>query len=232
KPKLAPLSPWEMELAKAAGTWEGTGGGGDEKERCRQWCMIAKASLQAEEKEREKDNRRGEGKLTGGTARHQRLRQLVDAAELNSSFFLVPGLNDKQVLRVQRLVYKVETAFSSLEAARARPPPVASFTQSTTSSSSSRPGQSRRESGGGGGGIGSSGVSSAASSRGGGAAPAGTPAKRPRSRGPGDDEDDDGDLDALVNGGGAGGGRGGGTGGGAKRSRNSSTEAFVRAVRS
>lgn len=35
--------------------------------------------------------------LTGGTARHQRLLQLVDAAELNSSFFLVPGLNDKQV---------------------------------------------------------------------------------------------------------------------------------------
>lgn len=33
----------------------------------------------------------------GGTARHRRLRQLVDAAELNSSFFLVPGLSDKQV---------------------------------------------------------------------------------------------------------------------------------------
>lgn len=45
--------------------------------------------------------------LVGGTARHQRLRQLVEAAELNSCFFLVPGLNDKQVSTLYMHVHVV-----------------------------------------------------------------------------------------------------------------------------
>lgn len=102
-----------------------------------------------------------------------------------------------QVLRVQRVVYNVETAFANLDAARARPPPVASFTQSTSSSAGgSRSGQSRRESSGGGSGSGGAGGTGASDGSG------VSGAKRPRPRA---GDDDDGDLDALVNGGGGGG---------------------------
>lgn len=62
-PPPPPLTAWEIELAKAAGTWEGDEVVADEKMRCRLWCQIAKASLQVEEKEREKDKKKGEGKV-------------------------------------------------------------------------------------------------------------------------------------------------------------------------
>lgn len=61
--EVVPMSPWEVELAKAAGSWDGPGVIRDEKERCRQWCQIARVSLQSEEKEREKDKRRRDGKV-------------------------------------------------------------------------------------------------------------------------------------------------------------------------
>lgn len=144
-----------------------------------------------------------------------------DAHILSTNALCSPPLYPRspQVLRVQRLVYKVETAFSNLDAARARPPPVASFTQST-SSGGSRSGLSRRESSGGS----ISGAVSGTASDGGGV----SSAKRPRYRF--DRDEDDRDLDALVNGsGGGGGGRGGG---GGKRSRSNEAFASARAVRS
>lgn len=108
-------------------------------------------------------------------------------------------------------MFGVETALSRLEAARGRPPPVASFNQSA-GSTPSRPGQSRRESNSGGGETSSTlgGTSGSAQNamRGGGGGTPGTGTKRPRPRG--GEEDDSGDLDALVNGGGRGAWRGAG----------------------
>ena len=57
-PPRPPLSPWEMDLAKVAGTWRGSDAIKDEKERCRQWCQMAKASLEPS-RERERDGKEG-----------------------------------------------------------------------------------------------------------------------------------------------------------------------------
>lgn len=52
---LPPISPWDIELSKAAGTWEGPGAIRDEKERCRHWCQLAKPCLVPPKDRRQSD---------------------------------------------------------------------------------------------------------------------------------------------------------------------------------